>query len=97
MNKYALFAIILVFFLAATYLVDITSVYSVENGISLGFSPFEESGISGLTEYVQTYMAIMTFSIDGLPAILSILIFYPLSGMLAFMIIDIIKDLIPFT
>ena len=75
MNKYVLFGVILFFLLFATFLVDITSVYTVENGISLGFSQFSDNGISGLTEYVQTYFAILTFNIDGLPVILSILIF----------------------
>lgn len=97
MNKYLLFGIMLFLLLLITYIVDVTQVYTISGGLEnelIGAESIDEVSVSSM---VQTFFGLMFFRIEGFPAILNILIFYPIAGIFLFMGIDIAKDIIPFT
>jgi len=100
MNKYITFGILVLFILFMTYVVDFASNY--ENTLD-SVNPIEElpgegSPTSGsVISLITTFWKIATFQVEGLPALFTVLIFYPCNLIVLYMIIDILKDLVPFT
>ena len=97
MNKYMTLAVIIMILLFATYMVDVTDVYTTTSTVGTVLSAPENTDVVTIFSMASTFFSILTFQIDGLPAIINILFFYPLSGAVLYMIIDVVKDLIPFT
>ena len=97
MNKYMTFALLLFFLTLVTYIVDVTQVYTVTNGIDGQLSSPTEFTTGGIGSLLGTFWDLMLLNVEGLPTIVNLLIFHPLAGMALYMGLDIGKDLIPFT
>jgi hypothetical protein len=97
MNKYVLVAIIFLYLAIATMLAD-SLILSTSGNILGGMdTPNTVGGISGVIDLLGTFWKIVAFQIDGMPSIATILFFYPPTMMMTYMLIDVLKDLIPFT
>ena len=81
----------------ATYMVDVTDTYSVTQDINTTLDVGEEATIVSVFSMMSTFFKILTFQIEGFPAILNLLFFYPISAIVLYMSADILKDIIPFT
>ena len=100
MNKYVLFGLILTLMVLCTYVIDASEGLSSNVDLSDNVSVIddeEDVSIGGLLGLAGTFIRVITFQAEGIPAFITLLIFYPLTGMLIYMIIDIFKDLVPFT
>ena len=96
MSKYTWIFVIFFVLIFATYLADLTTVTaSGETGVDI-IAPSDASSVT-IWSMLSTYIRIMGFRIQGIPAIVNLLVFYPLSGILLYLIAEIIKDIIPFT
>ena len=108
-TKYAVFMILVFFIMFMTVTVDSVDQFAVENTISDyttiepsddindGYDIVEDESKQGILSILSTFWKLLTFRIDGLPNILVLLIFYPANLMAAYMLVDILKDLVPFT
>ena len=97
MNKYLLFGMLVFLLVLATYMVDVTDTYSVTQNINTTLDVGEDATIVSVFSMLSTFIKILTFQIEGFPAILNLLFFYPISAIVLYMTADIIKDIIPFT
>jgi hypothetical protein len=101
MNKYILLPIIFLYLIVITLLTDslfITTTGGVTDVIN---APSLDGGvtnnISTILDFFKVFWRILTFRIDGVPFIITLIFFYPTTIMVVYMIVDIVKDLIPFT
>lgn len=96
MNKYA-FLMVLFFFLVIVTLIaqdiEIATSTNVLNG-AISDSAQESSSIFTM---IGVFFRVITFQIPSIPVIINLLVFYPLSMGIIYMLVDILKDLIPFT
>ena len=97
MNKYMLFGLIIFYMIIVTYIVDITQVYTVTNGITDDLTGITEFNTVTVGSMIKMFFNLALFKVEGLPQILNFILFYPASAILVFMGIDIAKDIIPFT
>jgi hypothetical protein len=60
-----------------------------------------ETGISvtrsGILSFLSTFFDILTFQLDGIPVLVNLLFFFPITVGVVFIIVEIVKDIIPFT
>lgn len=95
-NKYLLLMIMFLFLILITLVADsvlLTTSEDLLNGIVVD----EGNNTSSIFRMLDTFFKIITFQIPEVPFILNVLVFYPLSLGIVYMIIDILKDIIPFT
>lgn len=95
-NKYLLLMIMFLFLILITLVADsvlLTTSEDLLNGIVVD----EGNNTSSIFSMLDTFFKIITFQIPEVPFILNVLVFYPLSLGIVYMIIDILKDIIPFT
>lgn len=100
MSKYSLFGVIVLWLLLATYLVDVFGLY--EAGVTVtGGVDVIDSGAEGFLAQImgllKMFWDIFSFKVVGLPPIVVVIFFTAPAFVVAFMLIDIIKDLVPFT
>lgn len=92
-TKYGLFMVMIAFLIVVT-------LYAQGLGLEIegGLIPPDEFGFSqsGLYDFVRTFFAIITFRIEGIPLFIN-LIFIVIAFGIVYMIVDIVKDVIPFT
>lgn len=96
MNKYTWIFAIFFILIFATYLADLTTVVAnAETGTDI----IVPTGADSVTIWsmIGTYTRIMGFRLEGFPAILNLLIFYPLTAVLVYLVAEVVKDIIPFT
>lgn len=96
MNKYILFAIIFLYLVVATLIADSLAVQTTTIVIEGTGTFTETSTLSGILDVISTFWKIVSFQID-LPFIVVLIFFYPATFIVVFMIVDVVKDLIPFT
>ena len=96
MNKYSLFMIMILFLLLITFVADsiaITASVDIVDNI-----PGDASdNVGSIFRLMGTFFRILTFSLPGIPIVFNLFVFIPLTFGVIYMLIDIIKDLIPFT
>lgn len=94
MNKYILF-MIMVFFLVIVTLVVGAIDESASSNIILDSIPDDRPGVlnilSTIWNYITIFFRMITFQVEGVPAIFNLIIFYPLTAGTLFMLIDIIR------
>lgn len=96
MNKYVLMGLIFLYLMIITLLADsllISTSGDIIGGIN---APSTAGGTSGILDLLGTFWKMISFQID-LPNIVLIIFVYPPVLIVVFMIIDVLKDLIPFT
>ena len=96
MNKYVLFMVMVLFLLFMTFVADslaLTTSVNIGDNIPTG----ADDSIAGVFRLMGTFFKILTFQLNGIPVVFNIFVFYPLTFGVIYMLIDIIKDLIPFT
>lgn len=96
MNKYVLLGILIFALLFTTYIVDLTDTYSTTSDVGVVITEPDDTDVVTIWTMAKTFFEILTFQINGFPAVLNILFFYPVTGMVAYIIIDIILAMIPF-
>lgn len=102
MNKYVLLAVLVFAILGMTFIADAATnldpsydpnTTSIEEDIPQEF----DRTWGTISSVFNTWVKMATFNMDGFPAWLTALIFLPLNFIVIYMMVDIIKDLIPFT
>lgn len=56
-----------------------------------------DNSISGVFDVIRTFFAIITFRLIGVPFIINLLLFVPITFGTVYLILEIVKDVIPFT
>jgi hypothetical protein len=56
-----------------------------------------EASASGVLSFLRTFFDILTFNLEGIPNMVNLLFFFPITVGLLFIIVEIVKDIIPFT
>jgi hypothetical protein len=95
MNKYGLMFVLIAFLIIVTITVQsvgYTTTTDVVNGITVD----GDATILGVFGFLATFFRILTFQIPELPVIIN-LIFIPITMMVVYMIVDVLKDIVPFT
>lgn len=95
-NKYVLLMIMFVFLVIITLVADSVLLTTSEDllGGAVVDTTYTSSGIFTM---IGTFFKIITFQLPQIPLVVNLLVFYPLSLGIIYMIVDILKDLIPFT
>jgi hypothetical protein len=95
-NKYVLFMVMTLFLIFMTFIADSISVSSTTDLLDNIPSDGDDS-VGSIFRLMGTFFKILTFQLTGIPVVFNIFVFIPLTFGVIFMLIDIIKDLIPFT
>lgn len=100
MSKYALFGVIILWLLLATYLVEVFGLYEAGLTVTGGVDVID-SGAEGLlaqiTGMLTIFWDVFTFQVVGLPDIVVVIFFTAPAIVIMYMLIDVLKDMIPFT
>lgn len=96
MNKYVLFMVMSLFLIFITIVADSISITSTTDLLDNIPSNGDDS-IGSIFSFMGTFFKILTFQLSGIPVFFNIFVFIPLTFGVIYMLIDIIKDLIPFT
>ena len=102
MNKYALFGLLILWLLVATYLIAIFNSYDPTTGVTVvgginAVAPGDGGFLSQIGNLLLVFWSIFSLQISGFPVIVIIILFDVPVFIVVYMFIDIIKDLIPFT
>ena len=92
MNKYVLFMSMVLFLIVITLLVEYIDL-TVSNSIIIDNVPTGEDFniFTSLGNFVSIFFRILSFNVPSLPGIFNLLVFYPLTAGILFMLIDIIR------
>jgi hypothetical protein len=71
--------------------------FSVNQDITAAQQGFELGSVDGITNVLGTFFNIMLFRVQGIPTFITVIVFYPITFGVIYMVADIAKDLIPFT
>lgn len=96
MNKYALL-MAMVFFLILITQLTLSLDLSVTEDLTHGISSSDKVSVKGVMNMIKMFFRIITFQVPDIPVIINLLVFLPLTFGIIYIIVDIIKDLIPFT
>jgi len=92
------FIILTVFAMVSiTLLADSITVVEVTSGLNADVGTEVTSGFGGVLSFIQTFFDIMTFNLDGIPPVVNLLFFLPITIGMVYVIAGIVKDIIPFT
>lgn len=95
MNKYMTLIIMVIFLVAATLVADSALGISTSTNIIVDFDIAPPETWIGRLNVARgmlgTFFNILTFQVEGLPVMINLLVFYPLTFGVAYMIIDIIR------
>lgn len=94
MNKYALLALFVSIMIFIVYLVSgVEGASTTDIGLPDGSDAFTETNVRDM---LQTFFQILFFRLENVPNFINV-IFYPIIIAIGYMIVDILKDLVPFT
>ena len=96
MNKFVTLMVLVGFLFLISYFAT-TLGFSTSNDITAIDSTFELGSVNGITTVLGTFFDIMLFRVEGIPILITFIVFYPITFGIIYMIADIAKDLIPFT
>jgi hypothetical protein len=88
--------ILVAFLFTVSYLATALG-FSVNQEIVGIESGFDIGSVQGITNVLGTFFNIMLFRVEGIPTFITLIVFYPITFGIIYMIADIAKDLIPFT
>ncbi len=92
------FIIITVFMMVAlTLLADSITGISATTDIVGSPATNIDASASGILSFLRTFFDILTFNLEGIPNMVNLLFFFPISVGLIFIIVEVVKDIIPFT
>ena len=97
MNKYITLGLLVFILVFVTFVVDLSTAYTISGEANSAVATptgFEEVDVWSM---LQTFLGLLTFQIAELPVVINLLVFYPITIIVAYMIIDVLKDLVPFT
>lgn len=97
MNKYALVIILAAFLMIVTYAVDVSTSYTLASDINQAASAPENTNLVTVFSMLGTLFGMLAFQVEGIPVFINLFVFWPISLGLLVLILDIIKDLVPFT
>jgi len=97
MNKYAFFGLLILYLVIISFLVEASSAYVISDGLETSVQSADEATTSGVFSMVGIFARLLFFNVVGFPVWATMIFVYPVVFVFWFMIIDIIKDLIPFT
>lgn len=96
MNKFITLGLLVSFLTLITIIAG-----SVFEPVEGAITPMVPSSVSpsgaAVISYLSVFFKLLTFQVPGLPGIITGVIFVPITFMVVFMIIDVVKDIIPFT
>lgn len=96
MNKYGFFGLLVLFLVIMTYTassIEATATVDLASDIPTS----SNDSISGIFKMMGVFFRMLTFQIDGIPVLFGLFVFLPVTFIVIYMLVDIIKDLIPFT
>jgi hypothetical protein len=93
MNKYMTLIVMVLFLVLVTVVADsalgISANLNIVDGINVPPPETWLGRFSVVTDMIKVFFNIMLFQVEGLPAFFNIVVFYPLSFGIVYMIIDI--------
>jgi len=95
MNKYMTLIVLIFFLVLITLVAD--SALGISTSVSvvddLNYTPPNDwlSRLSGVLKILESFYKIVTFRVGGIPPFLNLLVFYPVSFGILYMIINIIR------
>jgi len=96
MNKYITLMLIFLYLVIIT--ITVGSIGMTTTTEIVGGIPTEQSAsILSIFGFIGTFFRILSFSIPEIPEWITFIFFYPVIMVLVYMIVDILKDLVPFT
>ena len=96
MNKYMTLMVLVSLLILITVVANSISI-GVSSDITTGIGTEGGASISGVLGLLSTFWKLLTFQLVGIPPIFNLLVFMPITFVVLYMIIDVIKDIIPFT
>lgn len=96
MNKYVLFMVMTLFLIFITIVADSISITTTTDLLD-NIPSDGDATVGSLFRFMETFFKILTFQLSGIPIFFNIFVFLPLTFGVIYMLLDIIKDLIPFT
>jgi len=96
MNKYMFLMVLVVYLVMMTFVAGSLSMITSTDVIGTIGGNTDATALD-IFGFLGTFFKILTFQIEGLPALVTIIGFYPVSLAVLYMIMDIVKDIIPFT
>lgn len=82
---------------ALTLLADSIAGIQASNDIVTNPPTNITADVSGILRFLRTFFDILTFRLEGIPTILNLVFFFPITIGLLFIIVEVVKDIIPFT
>lgn len=95
MSKYLLLSILVLLLIFTTYIVDVSEGYSTTSEINETLDEPDSYNRVTVWSMAKTFLRILSFQVVGFPPILNLLLFYPITIIVGYMLIDVILDLIP--
>jgi len=90
MNKFAQLGVIIIFLIMSTLVVE--SLYlTTSTDITTGIINEGGGFLSQIVDMVAGFWKIITFQVPDLPVFINLIIFYPLSIVVFFMVVDLIR------
>lgn len=95
LNKYALLGVLVLTMTIITYL----SAGVIETAEADIIRPPGSGGTSRseVVTMIRAFLRLLTFSVPGVPDFFIVLVVYPINFVIFYMIVDIVKDIIPLT
>ena len=97
MNKYTFFGLLILYLVIVSFLVDASAIYSIDNGLETSLTVSSDATITGVIGMVGVFTRLLFFNVVGVPAWVTMIFIYPVVFVFWFMVVDVLKDLIPFT
>jgi len=88
---------IALFMMLMVVLVDSLGLTSTNEIVVPGTTGETEGPLRQIWSFVVTFYSIMTFQLVGVPALVNLFIFTPLAFGVIYIIVNILKDVVPFT
>ena len=95
MNKYAFLGLLTSLLIVLTLTANSISI-TASVDLTSGIETTTSASVGGVLGLLSTFFKILTFQLTGIPVWFN-LIFMVITLMVVYMIIDVVKDLIPFT
>lgn len=95
LNKYALLGVLVLTMMIITYL----SAGVIESAETDVMRPPTSGGTEAgaVLNMVRAFLRLLSFSVPGVPNFFIVLVVYPINFVIFYMILDILKDVVPFT
>lgn len=96
MNRFQFFMVLVIYLVVATILADATGL-TTSAGLTDGVSNSTSIGVGTILGYFRTFGRMLTFQVTGIPPLVNLIFFTGPTLVIIYILVDIIKDLIPFT